>query len=738
MSEFILGQYVIALLITGIVNLLLCLFVISRNFKRRINQTFALYSFSLALWSIFEALGISVANESHALLLWRINHTGVIFIPIFLIHFIFCFLGIKDRRRKFIPIFYAIGFVFLILNTTPLFILNVEPKFSFRYFINPGYAYYPFLALWLTLAVYSNVILLKEYFKSTGFRRKQMKHFSWALVVSYIGGVPNFLPTFNIEIPHMMPYGTYAISLYAVIVAYSIIRYHLMDITLVVTRVGLFVFVYMMVLGLPFGLTIFGRKWLTNLLAENWFWAPTISLLVLATAGPFIYLFIQRKAENVLLQEERRINSLLTQASYGMTTIRNLSKLLNLIVDVLQKILRVEKAQVFILNQAVNEYELKAPENQNGSLTVNGETALIEDFIKRHAPLVGDEIRFRARDNPDDIAIQSILSEMNRISCSVIVPIAVDSALLGFIALGDRKGKETYSPELLNVLGVLGNQAALAVRNCYFLQEEAMRMEKLGLEERRVSLDHLTSSMAHEIDNPMMVIHGQVEGLQEVFQDLRISMPDDVRERMNKSMEYILEARNRVSGMIQAIKEYSRKTTGLLKPVKMHEVEQGYWKLFSYDFRREENKQIKYTKEIADNLPYILGDKIQLEEVFFNLANNALHAVRRSDVKEIKLKIFRKDEDWIRMEYSDTGCGIEKNIIGDIFLAHVTTKGSTEGSGLGLYRVRKIIELHNGRIWAESAGKNQGAKIIVEFPVFKGDIKAYLDKGKAETPKKMF
>ncbi|KKR07279.1 MAG: Histidine kinase [Candidatus Peregrinibacteria bacterium GW2011_GWC2_39_14] len=57
---------------------------------------------------------------------------------------------------------------------------------------------------------------------------------------------------------------------------------------------------------------------------------------------------------------------------------------------------------------------------------------------------------------------------------------------------------------------------------------------------------------------------------------------------------------------------------------------------------------------------------------------------------------------------------------------------------MGLYRVRKIIELHNGRVWAESAGKNKGAKIIVEFPVFKGDIKAYLDKGKTETPKKMF
>ena len=109
MSEFILGQYFFALLITGIINFGLGLFVISKGFNRRINQIFALYSLSLAVWSILEAWGITRTDESTALLLWRINHIGVIFIPIFLTHFTFLFLNIKDRRRKFIPISYTIG-----------------------------------------------------------------------------------------------------------------------------------------------------------------------------------------------------------------------------------------------------------------------------------------------------------------------------------------------------------------------------------------------------------------------------------------------------------------------------------------------------------------------------------------------------------------------------------------------------------------------------------------------------
>ena len=709
-------------------------FIVFAYSTKRVHQIWAVFNVIVAVWGLANfAGGMSVTPEK-ALIFWRLECVVTTFLSVVYYHVIAEFCGIHRPRMLLFAYIQGILFVPLIIFSKH-FLGSTYYAFDSMHYYKATILFTLWALIWFLITGSAFIELHKFIKRSKGIIKTQALYMFWAPLLGHTGGAITIIPAFGIP---LYPAFHFSVCVYAAVMTYAMFRYQLMDIRIAVTRLGVFVIVYSLVLGIPFGLVVLGKPWLINILGENWFWAPMVTLLVLATSGPFIYLFVQRKAEDVLLQEERRINSLLTQASYGMTTIRNLTKLLDFIVDVLRKILGVEKAEVFILNQAINEYELKAPVGENGVLTVNGETALIEDLMKRRVPLVGDEIKSRAESNPDSANIQDILSEMNRISCSVIVPIAIDSALLGFIVLGDREGKETYSNELLNVLGVLGNQAALAVKNCYFLEEEAARMEKLGLEERRVSLDHLTSSMAHEIDNPMMVIHGQVEGLQEAFQDLRISMPDDLRERVDKSMEYILEARSRVSGMIQAIKEYSRKTTGLLKLIKIYEVEEGYWKLFGYEFKREENRQIKYIKEISDNLPHILGDKIQLEEVFFNLANNAIHAVQRSEVKEIKLKIFQKDEDWIRMEYSDTGCGIEKNIIGDIFLAHITTKGSTEGSGLGLYRVRKIIELHNGRIWAESAGKNKGAKIIVEFPVFKGDIKAYLDKGKTETPKKMF
>ncbi|MEW5894576.1 MAG: GAF domain-containing protein [Candidatus Omnitrophota bacterium] len=160
-------------------------------------------------------------------------------------------------------------------------------------------------------------------------------------------------------------------------------------------------------------------------------------------------------------------------------------------------------------------------------MTLSGEDALVRALMSKRCPLIYDEFQSAVEAIPVGID-ENAVPQIQKLRGNVIVPIANDAALLGFIVLGDLKGKETYSLELLGALNVLGNQAALAITNCYFLEEEARRMEEAGLQERRISLDHIASSMAHEIDNPMSVICGQVEVLRETLEDVRIIMPEEM------------------------------------------------------------------------------------------------------------------------------------------------------------------------------------------------------------------
>jgi len=93
-----LNQYVIALSVTSATIFILSAFVYLKGRNKKINQTFALYSLSTAIWSGCEAYAISTTSQANALLWWRINHIGVIFIPVFFVHFVFSLLGFNEQK----------------------------------------------------------------------------------------------------------------------------------------------------------------------------------------------------------------------------------------------------------------------------------------------------------------------------------------------------------------------------------------------------------------------------------------------------------------------------------------------------------------------------------------------------------------------------------------------------------------------------------------------------------------
>ena len=131
---------------------------------------------------------------------------------------------------------------------------------------------------------------------------------------------------------------------------------------------------------------------------------------------------------------------------------------------------------------------------------------------------------------------------------------------------------------------------------------------------------------------------------------------------------------------------------------------------------QEKGLAVKYNKSKI-TLPYILGDAEKLKQSISNIINNAILYTPQGGVTIIsKLK-----DNNIIIQIKDTGVGIEKEDIEKMFRSFSRGKGGqelyTQGTGLGLYVAKNFIEMHNGRIWVESEGKDKGSCFTIELPV---------------------
>jgi len=189
------------------------------------------------------------------------------------------------------------------------------------------------------------------------------------------------------------------------------------------------------------------------------------------------------------------------------------------------------------------------------------------------------------------------------------------------------------------------------------------------------------------------------------------------KKEFTEALDLTLEAARRVFGMVKAIRDFGAPLTGEAKPLKVQEVAESFYSLFLPQIK---GKGIIFEKIIPDAGPIIVrGEKPELMQVLVNFGNNAVHALTYAAQKKITLKVELPNPDWVRISFSDTGYGIRPEKVQTIFAAFVTSKASTEGTGMGLYYVKKIIDKYKGKVWAESEGKDKGATFIVELPIAK-------------------
>jgi signal transduction histidine kinase len=675
--------------ITGIATLLLGLFIYFKNRRNKVNLTFALYSLSISWWSLTQ-IGNVYGPSLEASWFWaKIEQIGVVFIPTFFLHFVVVFIGLK--RKWLLRLCYAFSLIIALLApTTTLICPRAEYKFGLINFGDPGPLYFLIIVFFVICVIYSLWKLLEVYKISTGAKKNQLKYLLFPSLLGYLGGAASFLLVYDVNIYPLNPFGTYLICLYTIAVAYSTVKYRLMDIKVAFTRAGIFLIVYTLVLGIPF--------WLGFKLIGSGSWILPVSIMaIFATLGPLTYSYLRNRAENILFKERRRYQEILTNLSKSMVDIRDIEELFKTINSTVVDAVKIKFAVIYLKEEEYKSFQLKSCCPQEAKLRfpefITLDDSLIGILNQRNKPLLSEEIGSQNKINSD---------------LGLIIPCFGKDGFLGFIALGTKQNHQMYTNDDILSFENLSYATSLAIENCIFWKEIEDRQRKARLQE----MDTFSYSLAHEIDNPMTIVYNLARFQKEHF--LKYITDPQERKDAEEACDIMMEGSGRVMSMVKAIRQFGQKVTGELESLNLQEIIEGFSRLYSPELKAN---CVLFLKEMPDEPIYVKGVAAELQQVLMIFAKNAIHAMQSSPEKKLTLKVTRVNHSTVRIAVSDTGYGIKKANLQTIFAPFFTSKASTEGTGMGLHNAKGFILRHNGRIWAESEGEGKGSTFIVELPV---------------------
>lgn len=218
----------------------------------------------------------------------------------------------------------------------------------------------------------------------------------------------------------------------------------------------------------------------------------------------------------------------------------------------------------------------------------------------------------------------------------------------------------------------------------------------------------MTASIAHEVNQPLTGIVTNANACRRWLAGATPNL-DEARDAVGR----ILRDGNRASDVITRIRALVRKTDSEKAQLDINQIVQEVVALMQNESVR---KGAALRMELAANVPPVLGDRVQLQQVILNLMMNGIEAMSAvtDRSRELLIKSVLHESDQVLVAVQDSGIGIDRENLEKVFTAFYTTKA--QGMGMGLAICRSIVENHGGRLWAVS---NDGPGTTFQFTLLK-------------------
>jgi len=398
---------------------------------------------------------------------------------------------------------------------------------------------------------------------------------------------------------------------------------------------------------------------------------------------------------------------------------------------VVTKTVKIDFASIFLIDEQNHRYKLmvsRYSSTKDKTLDIDYDSQLIKYLMEHREPITYEEVELYLQSNPFDSKMALLEKELKELEAKVVVPSFSKNKLLGFIVLGRKLSGKIYSQDDLSVFSVLANQAALAIENALFYEEIKEIHEQLFQAEKLATIGTMADGLSHQINNRFQALSLITGDSLDIIKttDFNNCSPEikSVFEQIKYALEKIQTNVMQGGEIVQGLLKYSRPGQSSFELLTFSKIIDGALEMVKYKVHLYE---LDINKHIPENLPLIKGNLIQLEEVFFNLIDNANDAIkekeqllRQEGKNDYKGKISISAEQQglqLKIILEDNGIGIKDNHKEKLFTPFFTTKvASKKGTGLGLYVIQKIIGYHGGTVNIDST-YGLGTKFEILLPI---------------------
>ncbi len=686
-----------------------------RNPGSRLNRVFAYFASGMALWNFGVFLLRTSPDEWTAYFVEIIIHIGVIALPAFYYHFVLIFLDSTTQHRPSLVLAYLLAFIYELINLsgTPLFMSGVKATYwGWAPATGPLYAPY-LLIVFNGFMIYGVVLLVRAHRGiDSSFRRNRGTLIMLGTLVSLTGGWVDFarfiLSRFVPAADYVYPVGIPANMVFALMLGTSIVRYRLFAVAVAVKKTAVYTLVGT-VLTLVLGLV--------TTVVEDYFQLKEASALwLIVPLGAVVTVLVSPIGRNIDDRIQRMVFSkrqgcyqTLLQLSKRMSSILNFNELVDTLVHGLVRGIPATHATLMIHDPAtgafLNYREDTTVEEGSALESIRADSPIAEWLTTTEGLLVKEEVKL----NPLIARyFETAEGELESIKAALIVPLKVENKLNGILLLGEKLSGEIYDDQELEMLLLLATQAAISLENARLYEGLATSNARL-LEASRLKSQFL-ANMSHELRTPLNSIIG--------FSKVLLNRLDgDLNERQDAYVRSVHNSSRHLLELINSILDFSRIEAGRfeMRPemIDLHDIVE---ECLQSSMPLVRDKRVKLERDVPVELPPVHADRTRVKQVLLNLLSNAIKFTHSGRV----LIQVRHDRDVLHVSVADTGIGISPGDLQRLFEPFQRLDNplaqQADGTGLGLAISKKFIELHRGRIWAESR-ESQGSTFHFTLPL---------------------